>query len=172
MKKFDKVVNIITDWVAYASMVAVAVMMFLNVADVFASKIGGSSISGAYEITECSLMCAIFLALAYGQTQKTHVHMTLFISKLPGRTKFIPFFLGNALSMLMSILLTYATITQTRRQLADNTVTGILYIPYFPFYVIAVIGMIAFDLALAYDVILSFLAMFKDEFGELVSSHW
>ncbi|MCD8151831.1 MAG: TRAP transporter small permease [Clostridiales bacterium] len=157
MKKIDAIVNKISDYVAYASMVAVCVMMILNVIDSITTKTVGNSVKGAYEISEVTLMCAIFLALAYGQTKKTHVHMTLFIGKLPGRTKYIPFFLGNCLSVVMMVLLSYAMIYQTGREFSSNSVTSILHIPYYPFYVISVIGIIAFLVTLVYDTIISLL---------------
>ncbi len=172
MKRYDKINNIVGDCVAYASMVFVAWMMVLNVADIFASKIGGSSIQGAYELSEVSLMCAVFLAFAYGQTQKTHVHMTLFIGRLPKRSKYVPFFIGNLCSFGMCLVFAYAFTNQTIRQYTTHTITGILHIPYFPFYVISLIGLYAFCFTLLYDLIVSLLAIFKDDYAEIVSSHW
>ena len=172
MKKLGSIVNKISDIVAIISYVVVAILVLMNVADIFMTKIFHNSISGAYEISECVLMCGVFAAFAYGQTKKTHVHMTLFIAKMPGRTKFIPYFLGNVLSTVMSLLLTYAMATQTMREYTGNTVTGILKMPYWPFYLISVIAMAVFTFTLLYEVLISFMAIFKDEYGEEIASHW
>lgn len=80
------------------------------------NKISGQSIVGAYEISQCALMCAVFASFAYGQLTKTHITMTLIIERLPGRAKFIPFFPCSAVSTVMAAILTYATSYQAGRQ--------------------------------------------------------
>ena len=172
MKKLKNVINKISDYTAIISFVAVAVLVLLNVADVLASKIFGSSITGAYEISECVLLCAVFASFAYGQTKKTHVHMTILVEKFPGRLKFIVNFLGYILSMGMCGALTYATGLQMMRQLSQNNVTGILHIPYFPFYLVAFICLVVFAITILYDLIVSFLAIFNATYQEEVMENW
>jgi TRAP-type C4-dicarboxylate transport system permease small subunit len=172
MKKIKNVIDRVADYVAVISYVTVAILVLLNVADVVFNKVTGSSIQGAYEISECVLMCAVFASFAYGQTQKTHVHMTLFIDQLPGRTKFIPFFLCSLLTTAMAAVVTYASFYQAGSQLRSNAVTGILHIPYYPFYYLEVVCMVIFTITLLYDTILALLAIFRDEYAEMVHENW
>lgn len=172
MKKLGSLLDRTSNIVAIISYLAVAVLVLLNVADIAASKIAGTSIQGAYEISECVLMCAVFASFAYGQTKKTHVHMTLFIAKLPGRLKFIPFCLCSLLSTAMAGFLTYASFYQANRQFTTNTVTGILHIPLFPFYYLEAVCMVIFVLTLLYDALLALFAIFRQEYGELVVAKW
>lgn len=172
MKKFERYLAKVSDTVAIISFVSVAILVLLNVADVIYSKLFGKTIIGAYEISQCVLMCAVFASFSYGQTHKTHVHMTLFIDLLPGRSKFIPFFLCNAAATVMAGVLSWATFFQASRQLATNTLTGILHIPLFPFYYLAAICLAIFCITLLFDTILSFLAIFQDKYAEEVKSHW
>lgn len=172
MKKLELILEKISNYVAVISFVSVFFLVLLNVADVIASKLLGKTIVGAYEISQCILMCAVFASFAYGQTNKTHVHMTLFIALFPGRLKFIPFFLCNVVSTVMAGILAYATFFQASRQLATNTLTGILHIPLFPFYYLAGACLVVFCITLLFDSVLSFLAIFHDKYGEEVRSHW
>lgn len=159
MAKFKKIVDKAAYVAAIISYIMVAILVLLNVADVVATKLFQNSISGAYEISECVLMVGVFAAFAYGQTQKTHVHMTLFIDKLPARGKYLIYMLGHILSTVMCGLLTYAMGTQTVRELTGHTTTGILKIPYWPFYLLSVIAMAIFTFTLVYDIVDCFLKM-------------
>jgi TRAP-type C4-dicarboxylate transport system permease small subunit len=172
MKKIGTIINKVGSGVAVISFIAVAVLMLLNVADAVLSTLFRFSIQGAYEISECTLMCAVFASFAYGQIKKTHVHMTLFIGMLPGRLKFIPFFLCSLLSTAMAALVTYASFYQAGSQMRSNAVTGILHIPYYPFYYLEVVCMAIFVITLLYDTILALLAIFRDDYAEIVKATW
>lgn len=172
MKKIGVIVEKASNFVAWFSFLFVAALVVLNVADVLLYKLTGSSIKGAYELSQCILQCAVFASFAYGQTQKTHIHMTLFIDQLPGRLKYIPFFLCSVISTALACFVTYASFYQANRQITSNAMTEILHIPLFPFYYVQAVCMVVFSISLLYDTILAFLAIFKDEYAELVHAHW
>ena len=165
MKKLGQALNKFANGVAWVSFVGVAFLMLLNVADVVMNKLTGQSILGAYEISQSTLMCTVFASFAYGQVHKTHIHMTLLIERFPGRSKFIPFFLGNLLSTVLAGIMTYATFFRANRQLTNGAVSDILH------YIEAVC-MIVFMIVLLYDTILSLMAIFKGECAQEISSHW
>ena len=96
--KIGKVIYKIGSIVGVIAMVGVALLVILNVCDVGYSKITGSNILGAYEISQNILMVAVFAAFGYAQVHKSHIHMTLLINALPGKAKFIPFFLTGLIS--------------------------------------------------------------------------
>lgn len=172
MKKIGTVLNKVTEVVAIISYVCVAAMVLLNTADVISSKLFKNSISGAYEITEILLMCAIFAAFAYGQTRKTHIHMTLLVNALPGGWKYVPFSLTSLLSSLIAGITTYAAFRQAANIFSRGSVSGILHIPYFPFYYLAAVCMAIYTLDLLYDAIIAVLAIFKEDHREAASGWW
>jgi TRAP-type C4-dicarboxylate transport system permease small subunit len=172
MKKLGAILNKVTNIIAKVSLAGVAVLMLLNVADVILTKLFARSIQGAYEISENVLMCAVFAAFAYGQTQKTHVHMTLIIGKLPGGLRFIPYALCGILSSIMSAVFIYAAFLRADRMLTTGTVTGILHIPVYPFYCVSAVCLILFAVTVIYDTVLSVLAIFREDYAELVSKNW
>ena len=53
--------------------------------------------------------------------------MTLLIERVSGRSKFIPFFLGNLLSTVLAGIMTYATFFRANRQLTNGAVSDILH---------------------------------------------
>jgi TRAP-type C4-dicarboxylate transport system permease small subunit len=172
MKKIGVVIHKVTDIVAMVSIAGVVLLMLLNVVDAVITKLFATSILGAYEISENVLMCTVFAAFAYGQTKKTHVHMTLIIGKLPGRIKFIPYALCSLISTAMAVALAYAAFYQAARKLATSTVTGILHFPVYPFYYVNGVCLILFSLVIFYDTIISVLAIFRKDYAAVVSSNW
>lgn len=172
MKKIGTILKKISNTVAIVSFVGVALLMLLNVADVAINKISGQSIVGAYEISQCTLMCAVFASFAYGQVTKTHITMTLIIERLPGRAKFIPFFLCSAVSTVMAAILTYATFYQAGRQVASRAMSDILHFPLAPFYYVEAVCMVVFCAMLCYDTVLALMAIFRTDCAELVASDW
>lgn len=172
MQKAGKIVGKITTYVAYISFIAVTAMVLLNVADVLMSKIFNKSIMGAYEISQVLLQCAVFAAFAYGQTRKVHIHLTILINVFPGRTKYIPYALCSLLAAAMAAMLTYASLYQANREFTTGTISDILNFPMFPYFYVQAFGMAVFTIALLYDTIVNFMAVFSDKYAEIVHKTW
>lgn len=172
MKKIGLALNKLANGFAVVSFIGVAFLMLLNVADVVMNKVTGQSILGAYEISQCTLMCTVFASFAYGQVHKTHIHMTLLIERFPGRSKFVPFFLGNVISTVLAGVMTYATFFRAARQLSKGAVSDILHFSLAPFYYVEAICMIVFVIVLLYDTILSAMAIFSDKYADEILAHW
>ena len=147
--------------------------MMINVIDVILSKVTASTrVLGAYEITQRLLMCAVFASFAYAQSKKAHINMTLLIAKLPRAPKFIMFTLMSILSVIASGAMTWAAYLQTMDCIAKNYVTEVLYIPLWPFYVVEIVTMAIFTIVLLYDTVLSAIAIFRDDFAEMIQEDW
>lgn len=161
-----------TKGVGCVSFICVVIMMLLNVVDVLLTKLFSSPIIGTYEITQRLLMCAVFAAFAYGQTEKSHINMTLVIVHLPRPLRFTLFTLMSIISVFASAAMTYAAIIQAGVARAANYTTEVLYIPLYPFYYIEFIAMAIFTLAILYDTVLYAIAIFRDDYAEMVQEHW
>jgi TRAP-type C4-dicarboxylate transport system permease small subunit len=172
MKKLGIIIYKVTDIVTLISFVGAAVLLFLNVADVILTKVFVTSIVGAYEISENVLLVAVFASFAYGQTRKTHIHMTLFLTKLPKRFKMIPYTLGSLLSAAMAVFFTYATFYRASSIRASHAETSMLHIPTYPFYYVCAISLILFTITILYEAALSIIAIFRKDYAELVSANW
>ena len=147
----------------------VVIIMILNVADVIMTKTLNRSITGAYEITEVLLLCTIMASFAYGQTKKTHIHVTLFIRPLPRAVKLFLFGLMGLLAAGTAALTGYAAILQAQSAMTKNALTSVLMIPMYPFYYVEAVAMFVFFMALLYDAALAFAAIFNKDYEQLVA---
>ena len=172
VKIFSAHIEKVTKGVAWISFVCVVVMMLMNVVDVIIGYLFSKHILGAYELTQRLLMCAVFTAFAYGQSKKTHINMTIVIAKFPRAVRFVIFTVMSILSVLAAGAMTYAAGVQTGVAISTGYMTEVLYIPLWPFYVVETVAMAIFTLALIYDTILYVVAIFRDDFAEMVQADW
>lgn len=172
MLKLCPIVNKISNAISYVSFACFLAICLLSVADVIGQRVFNNPILGAYELVERMMLCAVFCAFAYGQTQKSHINMTLVIAKLPRVPQMIVFSLMSLLSAAMALVLTYAAGVQIGVAYTAGTVTGMLHIPLWPFYIVECAAMAVFTLTLAYDTALSVGAIFSEELAEDVRSSW
>ena len=172
VKVFSAHVTKFTTGVAWISFVCVVAMMMMNVVDVILGYIANVHILGAYELTQRLLMCAVFTSFAYGQSKKTHINMTIVIAKFPRALRFILFTIMSILSVIAAVYMTYAAGVQTGVAISTGYMTEVLYIPLWPFYVIETLAMAIFTLALIYDTVLYVIAIFRDDFAEMVQADW
>ena len=172
VKNFNTHVHRFTQAIAVVSFVCVLVMMLMNVADVLLGYLFKTHILGAYELTQRMLMCAVFTAFAYGQSKKSHINMTIVIVHFPRPLRFIIFTLMSILSVLAAGAMTYAAAVQTGVAVNTGYMTEVLYIPLWPFYVIETAAMALFTLALIYDTVLSVIAIFREDYAQLIQAEW
>ncbi len=172
MMKIGDIVKKITFLMSLVSYGGVVAIMLLNVLDVFMSKTLNRSITGAYEITEVLLLCTIMASFAYGQTKKAHINITLFIKHLPGAIRLIIFGIMGFLSAGTAAVVGYAAILQAQSAITKGSATGVLMIPMYPFYYVEAAAMFIFAIALLYDTLLSFAAIFIKKYEKAVTSSW
>jgi len=172
VKKISSWVERLTVWVATVSFVCVLIMMLMNVADVIIAFLFQTHILGAYELTQRLLMCAVFTAFAYGQSKKSHINMTIVIVHFPRVLRFILFSLMGILSVVAAGAMTYAAAFQTGVAVDAGYMTEVLYIPLWPFYVIETVAMALFTLTLLYDTVLSVIAIFREDYAQMIQAEW
>ena len=172
VQRFNAGVHRFTQAIALISFVCVLLMMLMNVADVIMGFLFQTHILGAYELTQRMLMCAVFTAFAYGQSKKSHINMTIIIVHFPRPLRFIIFTLMGILSVLAAGAMTYAAAVQTGVAVSTGYMTEVSYIPLWPFYVIETAAMGIFTLALIYDTILSVIAIFREDYAQMIQADW
>ena len=171
-KAFSAKVERFTKAVGCISFICVLAMMLLNVADVLLGKLFNKPIIGTYELTQRILMCAVFAAFAYGQSKKAHINMTILIALFPRPVRFVIFSLMSILSVLAAGAMTYAAAVQLGVTIDMGYMTEVLYIPLWPFYVVETLAMAFFTLALLYDTILYVIAIWREDFAEMIQAEW
>ena len=172
MLKLKPQVNRMAELLSLVSFAAFIIIALLSVADVLMQRIFNQAILGAYELTEQLMLCAVFCAFAYGQTQKTHINMTLILARMPRVPQMALFFLMQLLSLGMSGVLTCAAGMQIFSARDAGTVTSMIHIPLWPFYIVECIAMAVFTLTLLYDTILSAEGILSDEIAAEIRKEW
>ncbi|MGN1002901.1 MAG: TRAP transporter small permease [Oscillospiraceae bacterium] len=172
IKKIDKVVHRATGVLFAVSFVGLIAIILLIAADVFMRKVMQSTVLGAYEICERMLMCIVFAGLAYTESEKGHIYITMLISKFNRKLRFIIFGLMQLCSTVIALYLAYASFLQTTISFRTSTVTTVLLIPLYPFYAFEAICMVVFGLALLWSAIKSFAAVGSSSLAEEIQSSW
>ena len=80
VKKLDKIVSGISGGVGIVAYVCIVAITLLMTVDVLMRKLFDAAIVGSYEIVERLLLLLVFSAFAYAQTNKAHIHVTMFAS--------------------------------------------------------------------------------------------
>lgn len=158
--------------VAVISVIGYIAIVLLTFADIIGKKVFNTPISGTYELVERMMLIAVFSSFAYAQTQRSHINVTIIVERLPRRFKHAVLGLMSLLSVAISATLSYAAYRQSGLSLADSTVTGVLYIPLFPFFVIETIAMVFFTIILIIDTYIIFAGMWNQKWYELVNKEF
>lgn len=172
VKRLSSHIEKFTTAVGYISFICVIAIMLLNVADVAMDALFNKRVLGGMELTQRLLMCAVFTSFAYAQSEKAHISMTILIEKFPRPIRFTLFTLMSILSVIAAGAMTYAAAVQLGVSIASNYTTEVLYIPLYPFYLVETIAMAIFTLALLYDTVLYTVAIFRDDFAEMIQAEW
>lgn len=154
------------------SFVAFVGMMLLIVVDVLLRFFLNSPILGSYEIVEQLMFCGVFASFAYGQMTGSHIHITLFVMKVPQKIGLFLYGLGELLSAAIVFVLCYAAIEQAKLASLQSYTTLILEIPTTPFFWIEVIASAILALTILYNSIKYFTGVFNEEIGNQLSSQW
>jgi TRAP-type C4-dicarboxylate transport system permease small subunit len=172
MDKFTVVTDKICYYVSYLSMAVIIVIMFLVSADVVLGKVFNIRITGTYEISQVLLSTLVFSSWAYTQTVHGHIHVVMFVSKMPQKIRFLCYGLTSIISMATMAIAGYAVYHQIIVKYISKERTGTLLIEHWPFYIFEFVAMILLSIVLLRDSIKSIAAMVDNEFAEEIQSTW
>ena len=172
MQAFTKITDKICEYISFISMAVIAFIMFFNVICVVGRFIG-HSITGGVEVTQVVLSALIFSSWAYVQTQHGHIHVTMFLSMMPQKLRFVLFTLT---SVLTTVTLLFGTVAVCQEMVAlittKHTCTANLLIPFWPFYLIEAVSLLMFSIVLLRDAVKSGLAIFNEDYAKEVQQFW
>ena len=170
IKKIDKFLSVVSNWFMWVSYVGIVAIMVLIVIDVAMRRFLQAGIAGSYEIVERMLMIMIFAAFAYTQTQRGHIHVTLFLGKFPRVVGMIVFGLLGLLTTTAAVFCAYSLMVQGDYSLAAGTHTSVVKIPLYPFFYISAVLAYLFALTLLWDSIKCFIAIKNKELSDDIRS--
>ena len=148
------------------SVVAIVAMAVLICADVFMRLVFNSPIKGAYETLQLLILIAIFGGVAYTQSKKGHVHVLMILMHLPKKIGFTIFSLLSLIGTVTMGIVTWQSCNQVIRVMAAGSETNTWQIPWWPFELLATIGIAMFTITLLLDTCKYIGAIFNDELAE------
>lgn len=156
-------------YVTYAVLLGATLFTVISVIMRYAFK---SPLLGSVEIIEIAMSAMVFASLAFTQTEKGHIHITMFIRILPRKLGLALFGLCGVITTLASGAAAYACLLQGMYAGSVDLVTMMTSIPYAPFYYFASLCMLLLTVVFLLDTIISFCAVFNDSYAELVCGNW
>lgn len=138
--KIERVVNPISAIMDSVGRVVLASMVLLITIDIVLRYFFDRPIKGSYELVEFMLVALVYLGLAYTQTKKRHISVTLLTSKLSKAQMSVITSATNLLCLCIFSVITWRCILQACVLRANNTTSPVLLIPSFLFMWVVVFG--------------------------------
>jgi TRAP-type C4-dicarboxylate transport system permease small subunit len=121
-------------------MAAMAMMMVFVAVDVTLRKVANMPILGSIELTQFMLAICASFGLAQCAVNKAHVVIDMVTSRLSTRTRGLLGMGTGILSVGVGVLMTWQLVNYIFITLKANNVTGVLYIPIWPFVALVTFG--------------------------------
>lgn len=176
MKKTMDRITTVTDnvcrYLSFFSMVTIVIMMVMICADIVLGNIMRMPIAGLYEVCQVILTTLVFSSWAYTQTVHGHIHVVMFVSKMPQKLRFVCFALTSFLSTGVMGIACYAVFKQIIRTYISRECTGTLMIPYWPFYIFEMLAFGLMTIVLLRDALKAVFAIWDKEFAEEIQATW
>jgi TRAP-type C4-dicarboxylate transport system permease small subunit len=133
MNAFEKVVQFITEKMAWISMIAIVGCMALVVTDVIRYTFTHKPIPGAHELVELIASVILSTSIAYVTFVKGHVSVGILVDNFRPRTQAVFDFINSIIALVFMVWLTEGVFEMAMRNLGYGWVTGVLQIPRAPF---------------------------------------
>ena len=125
---------------AYVGAFSLFVIMCLTTADVAGRYLFNSPITGVFELTEFLVLILIFSFLAYTQSGKGHVAVSLLVAHFPKKTQKAVALFNHSLCLIIMILITYMGFERALEMLEFQEASPNLGVPIYPFVFYLVVG--------------------------------
>jgi TRAP-type C4-dicarboxylate transport system permease small subunit len=138
--------TILTKPLSFAGALVLFAMMLLTTCDVIGRYIFNAPLLGTFELTEFMMVCLVFFALAYTQSQKGHIAVDIVVSHFPENIQNAIEILNYLITLFVLVLITWMSIERGFEVKSVNEVSGTLQIPVYPFVFCVALGSAAMGL--------------------------
>ena len=147
----------ISAYISYACMVA---MMLLIISDPFMRYLVGMPLYWSNEVSTFLMVVMAYTGMGIVFAKGGHVRVTLIFNRLPNRIRNILWIIIASFATLYIGILTYAIARLARISFEVGRVTPTAELPYYPWQILVVLGLIVFGLCLLTFTIKRFLIAF------------
>ncbi len=137
----------------YGAVFSVLIMMCLTTVDAVGRYFFNSPLGGAYELMEDYLMLvATFLGAALCYRRGGFIRVTILMERLPRKVSIPINYFSQIITILYGVILTFASILNLSRTVAQGTMLGTLPLPKWPGMAFIVLGLLLLSLLLLFDL--------------------
>ena len=155
-------------WLSAAGVCVVTMLITLDVV----LRLLGHPILGSYEVISIVMTVIVFASFAYGQREKRHIHVTMFIRRLPAAARLAVFGVTSLLSTGVVGYVAYSAFAQAGSMVGSGGATGVLEIPLYPFYYLEGVALALFTLVLLVDAAKAFLGIRDEDLAHEIMKYW
>jgi TRAP-type C4-dicarboxylate transport system permease small subunit len=142
----------INRFLTHIGSIALAVLMFLTVADVLGRYLFNRPAPGTFELTEMLMVLIVFMALGLAQHHNEHISLDLAYNHFPGRLKAMTDIFVGAVNFVVVAGITWQLYEYSMRMSGGNYTTAVLELPIHPFVIFAIAGTAAYVVAILCDL--------------------
>ena len=157
MNKIRKKIGAAIGYFSYISIATCFFIMILTTSDVVLRKINVANITGSYEMIEMSMVLMVYLGIASLQVKDGHIRVDMLLTVFPRRIQNFLLSIMLMIEVFIYGLMTYACIVRVIELQKTRLYTGVLKLPYTPFYIVMIIGLASFTLLLFADSLIKLL---------------
>lgn len=140
-----RVIHYLSKFFAWFAVSIITFMMIAITADVLRRYFTGASIPGVTEMGEILMVGSVFCGLAYAESQKAHVNVTLFLDHLPPRLGYILNIIGLIIVLIILIWMVVVTSERALVSIAQNEFRfGLVRVPVWPGRIAIALGLMAY----------------------------
>jgi TRAP-type C4-dicarboxylate transport system permease small subunit len=137
---YTKVVNSVIRFFGFLGAVTMIGLVLMTVVDVFMRYFFRAPILGSFELTELFLVVMVFFAIPWAAIKKANMRVDLLVGRLPVKTRAAFDSVTCFMSLAITALCTWYTVPQVIYIQRLHTVSDMLKIPIYPFYIAVAVG--------------------------------
>ncbi|MCI8538883.1 MAG: TRAP transporter small permease [Oscillospiraceae bacterium] len=164
--------NKICHYVSFFSMVTIVVMMGIICVDIVLGNFLNRPLKGLYEVLQVLLTTLVFASWGYTQSVHGHIHVVMFVTRMPQKLRFICYGLTASFSTVVMAIGCGAVCQQVLNVFKSGEQTGTLSIPYWPFYIFEAVAFALLTITLLLDAIKAVMAIWDNEMAEEIQATW
>ncbi len=179
MNRITNVSDKVCEVVSYFSMAVAAflcIALFLDVVLRKITELGGGafnvSLTGVYEMCQVGLSLFIFSSWAYVQTVHGHIHVVMFVQRMPQKLRFICFGFTSLLSTVTMVFAAVGLFSKVFDVYDTGEKTANLQIPFWPFYGFEFLAFALLAIVLLFDAVKSIMAIWDTDMAEQIQRDW
>jgi C4-dicarboxylate transporter, DctQ subunit len=153
MKGHGNAMKSIIRGMGYISYFCLVLMMLLVMSDPIMRYFAGSPVYWSNEVSTLLMVVMAYTGLGVAFTKGHHVRITLIFNKLPMRTREVLWIIISLLTMGYIVVLGFSVMRRAIFSFMDGRVTQTAELPYYPWEMLVVIGLVGFFLAVLLFII-------------------